>query len=120
MASRIRHPPESFELVVTDDPEEQGRVHIDARGTYADAAAAESARRLGRAAVRWASFISRMTRPFSRLIRVARQVARGDIQRATQSINELLESEEIPDDAEQAEEPEELPELDLGPHLAGR
>jgi methyl-accepting chemotaxis protein WspA len=50
-----------------------------------------------------ASLGSRLTRPFTRLIRVARQVARGDIQRASQSINELLESEEIPDSAEQAE-----------------
>lgn len=42
--SRIQHPPDAFEVELTDDAEEQGRLHIRANGQYADAAQAEAAR----------------------------------------------------------------------------
>lgn len=40
---RIQHPPESIDLVVRDDAEEEGRVNLEAHGTYADDAAATAA-----------------------------------------------------------------------------
>lgn len=42
--ARIQHPPQSFEVELTDDAEEQGRLHIRANGEYPDAAQAEAAR----------------------------------------------------------------------------
>ena len=44
-----------------------------------------------------ASLGSRFTRPFSRMIRISRLVAAGDIERASRSVDELLESERIPE-----------------------
>lgn len=44
LARRFPHPPESLELVVRDDPAEEGRVHMRGHGVYADAAGAEEAR----------------------------------------------------------------------------
>ncbi|MEQ9072892.1 MAG: hypothetical protein RLP09_03495 [Sandaracinaceae bacterium] len=40
---RIQHPPESIELVLRDDEAEEGRVHLEAQGSYADDASAGAA-----------------------------------------------------------------------------
>lgn len=42
--SRIRHPPDAFEVELREDGEHDGRLALSARGRYADAAAAEQAR----------------------------------------------------------------------------
>ena len=44
MASRIEHPPESYELQLSDHAQEAGRMVLHARANYADPTAAEAAR----------------------------------------------------------------------------